>query len=63
MLTGGGITSARKYWNGIDRAIDDFAKGRIDPIGATQKMRLLTGGTTMQQVADKARALMAQLGR
>ena len=63
MLTGSGISSAREYWNGIGRVMDDFAKGRIDPIDATQKMRLLTGGATMQQVASKARALMAQLGR
>lgn len=63
VLTGGGIASAREYWSGIGQVMDDFAKGRIDPIDATQRMRLLTGGATMQQVASKARALMAQVGR
>ena len=61
MPTGGrGITSAREQWNGIGLVMGDIAKGRIGPIDATQKMRLLKGGATMQQVGSKTRVLMAQ---
>lgn len=63
VLTGNGIAKARQYWEEIAHIMDDFAKGRINPFDATQKMRLLTGGTTMKQVARKANALMGQLGR
>lgn len=49
---------AIKYWEDVTHVMDDFAKGRIGPITATQQMRQLTGGKTMKQVAGDVVSMM-----
>jgi len=58
-LAGGKLEQATAHWNEVAHVMDDFAKGRIDPIDATQKMRALTGGKTVLQVAEDVNRLMA----
>ena len=57
------LNQAQAHWEEIAHVMDDFAKGRTDPISATQKMRALTGGKTMRQVAGDAQQLMTKLGQ
>lgn len=58
-LTSGALEKAGKQWEEVAHVMDDFAKGRIDPIDATNKVRELTGGKTITQVAEDVRRVMA----
>ncbi|MFH0801541.1 MAG: hypothetical protein V2A78_04030 [bacterium] len=61
-LTKEAIEQAGRHYEEVAKVLDDFAANKIDPLTASRKVRELTGGCSLSEIAQEAGGLLKKLG-
>jgi hypothetical protein len=61
-LTKEALEQAGQHYEEVAKVLDDFAANRIDPLTASRKVRELTGGCSLSEIAKEAGGLLKKLG-
>lgn len=57
------LTQSRSHWQRVQRVLADFGDNTIDPITANRRIREITGGKDIPQVADEMAMLLESVTR
>jgi len=57
------MQQSAQYWKKVDGVLKAFGSGEIDPVTASRKIRELTGGKSIAEVAEDMTGLLESLGK
>jgi len=61
-LTSETLEQAGRHYEEVAEILDEFAANKIDPLTASRKIRELTGGCSLSEIAKEAGGLLKKLG-